>query len=35
MGHCTSDEVIEYFKEKLDGYTEVKKLFAGAKFEID
>ena len=34
MGHCTSDEVIEYFKEKLDGYTEVKKLFAGAKFEI-
>lgn len=34
MGHCTSDEVIDYFKEKLDGYTEVKKLFAGAKFEI-
>lgn len=35
MGHCTSDEVIDYFKEKLNGYTEVKKLFAGAKFEID
>lgn len=35
MGHCTSDEVIEYFKEKLNGCTEVKKLFAGAKFEID
>ena len=35
MGHCTSDEVIEYFKEKLNGCTEVKKLFVGAKFEID
>lgn len=34
MGHCTSDEVIEYFKEQLTGITEVKKLFAGAKIEI-
>lgn len=28
------DEKIDYFKEKLNRYTEVKKLFAGAKFEI-
>lgn len=35
MGHCTSDEVIDYFKEQLSGITEVKKLFAGAKIEID
>lgn len=35
MGHCTSDEVIDYFKEQLDGITEVQKLFAGAKFEIN
>lgn len=35
MGHCTSDEVIDYFKEKLDGVTQVEKLFAGAKFEIN
>lgn len=35
MGHCTSDEVIEYFKEKLMGITQVEKLFAGAKFEIN
>ena len=35
MGHCTSDEVIEYFKEKLTGVTQVEKLFSGAKFEIN
>ena len=35
MGHCTSDEVIEYFKEQLMGVTQVEKLFAGAKFEIN
>lgn len=35
MGHCTSDEVIEYFKEQLMGITQVEKLFAGAKFEIN
>ena len=35
MGHCTSDEVIDYFNEQLSGITEVKKLFAGAKFEIN
>lgn len=34
MGHCTSDEVIDYFKEQLNGLTEVTKLFSGAKFEI-
>lgn len=35
MGHCTSDVVIDYIKEQLDGITEVKKLFAGAEFEIE
>ncbi len=35
MGHCTSDEVIEYFEKQLNGITEVKKLFAGAEFEIE
>ncbi len=35
MGHCTSDEVIEYFKEQLSGITQVEKLFSGAKFEIN
>ena len=35
MGHCTSDEVIEYFIKQLEGYTKVNKLFAGAKVEID
>lgn len=35
MGHCTSDEVIEYFKEQLMGITQVEKLFVGAKFEIN
>lgn len=35
MGHCTSDEVIEYFKEKLIGITQIEKLFAGAMFEIN
>ena len=35
MGHCTSDEVIEYFKEQLRGITQVEKLFAGAIFEIN
>ena len=34
MGHCTSDEVIEYFKENLNDVTEIKTLYAGAKFEI-
>ncbi len=34
MGHCTTDEVIEYFGEQLKGVTQVKKLFAGAEFEI-
>lgn len=34
MGHCTSDEVIEYFKEQLRGTTQIEKLFAGAEFEI-
>lgn len=34
MGHCTSDEVIDYFKSQLTEVTEVTKLFAGAKFEI-
>lgn len=35
MGHCTSDEVIEYFKEMLSDCTEVKKLFSGMQFEIE
>lgn len=35
IGHCTSDEVIEYFIKQLDAYTKVNKLFAGAKFKID
>ncbi len=35
MGHCTSDEVIEYFKEQLTGITQVQKLFAGAELEIN
>lgn len=35
MGHCTSDEVIEYFKEKLEGITQIEKLFSGEKFEIN
>lgn len=35
MGHCTSNEVIEYFEKQLNGITEIKKLFAGAKFEIE
>lgn len=35
MGHCTADEIIDYFKEQLSGITRVKKLFAGAKFEIN
>ncbi len=35
MGHCTSDEVIEYFEKQLNGITEVKKLFAVAQFEIE
>lgn len=35
MGHCTSDEVIDYFKEQLNGVTQVHKLFSGAKFEIN
>lgn len=35
MGHCTSDEVIEYFKEQLIDITQVEKLFAGAEFEIN
>lgn len=35
MGHCTSDTVIEYFKEQLSGVTQVEKLFSGAKFEIN
>ncbi len=34
MGHCTSDEVIQYFKEQLMGITQVENLFAGAKFEV-
>lgn len=34
MGHCTSNEVIEYFKKELDGFTEINTLFAGARFEI-
>lgn len=34
MGHCTSNEVIEYFEKQLDGFTEIKTLFAGARFEI-
>lgn len=34
MGHCTSDEVIGYFREQLNGFTEVKTLYAGANFEI-
>ena len=34
MGHCTSNEVIEYFERQLDGFTEIKTLFAGARFEI-
>lgn len=34
MGHCNSDEVIDYFKEQLNGTTTVTKLFAGAEFEI-
>lgn len=34
MGHCTTDEVIEYFKKQLEGYTEINKMFAGAKFQI-
>lgn len=34
MGHCTSDEVIEEFKNKLNGITKVVTLYAGAKFEI-
>ena len=35
MGHCTSDEVIEYFKEQLTGITQVQKLFVGAELEIN
>ena len=34
MGHCTSDEVIEYFAKQLKGVTKIEKLFAGAKFEV-
>ena len=34
MGHCTSDEVIDYFKKQLEDYTKVNKLFTGAVFEI-
>ena len=34
MGHCTSDEVIQEFKNKLKGTTKVTTLYAGAKFEI-
>lgn len=34
IGHCTSDEVIKYFEEQLNGYTKINKLFAGARFEI-
>lgn len=34
MGHCTSDEVIEEFKNKLDGICNVESLYSGATFEI-
>lgn len=34
MGHCTSDEVIQEFKNKLKSTTKVTTLYAGAKFEI-
>ena len=29
LGHCTSDEVCDYFKQKLNGSMKVELLFAG------
>lgn len=33
MGHCTKDEVIDYFKEKLEGIVEVHTFYAGDVIE--
>ena len=34
LGHCTSDEVCDYFKEKLSGKIDVKIIETGSKIEF-
>lgn len=34
MGHCASDEVIDYFEQELKGNVNVKKLYSGLEIEI-
>lgn len=35
MGHCTSNEVIDYFEKQLKDCTNVKRMFVGLVFEIN
>ncbi len=34
MGHCTSDEVIDYFEKELKGVVKVTKLYSGLEIKI-